>query len=53
MIITKNTQKKCKQHHNKQQDHDEQQAHEIKFMTTKSQKNEEIMCKRKNVKKCT
>jgi len=27
MIITKSTQKKCKQHHNKQQDHDEQQAH--------------------------
>ncbi len=48
-------QKKCKQDHNKQQDHDEQQAHDkqqahdIKLMTTKSQKNEEIMCKRKNV----
>jgi len=38
MIITKSTQNKCKQHHNKQQDHDEQQAHYIKFMTTKSQK---------------
>jgi hypothetical protein len=38
MIITKNTQKKCKQDHNEQQDHDEQQAHDIKLMTIENMK---------------